>query len=81
VGILTFVISGGLDKLSIVVGPFFLVSSVLSILRQTGRLQPEVEVPTLVILIGVLLTIAQSRLVSVPKWFGPSSGDDENRDG
>src|SRR5687768_11820102 len=78
VGILTFVLSGGLDKLSVVVGPFFLVSSVLSILRQTDRLRPEIEVPVLVILIGVLLAIAQSRLIPLPKWFGPPSGGDEN---
>ncbi len=77
VGVLTFVISGGLDKLSVVVGPFFLVSSVLSLLRQTERLRPEVEVPALVILIGVLLAIAQSRLVPLPKWLTSPPGEQD----
>ena len=71
VGILTFVVSGGLDKASIVIGPFFLVSSLLSILRQTGHLHTDVEVPVLVILIGVLLAAAQTRFVPMPKWFAP----------
>src|SRR5262249_24490709 len=37
IGILTFLLSG-FDKVSVVVGPFFLVSSLLSVLRQTGGL-------------------------------------------
>jgi hypothetical protein len=71
VGILTFIISGGLDKFSAVVGPFFLVSSVLSILRQTGHLAAETEVPVLVIAVGVLMLVAQMRWVPVPKWLVP----------
>src|SRR5437870_5764909 len=55
VGVTTFVVSGGLDKLSVVLGPFFLVASLLSILRQTGQLAFDIEVPILVILIGILL--------------------------
>ena len=71
VGILTFVISGGLDKWSIIVGPFFLASSVLSILRQTGKLPFDTEVPVLVIFVGVLLLIAQTSLIPPPQWFQP----------
>src|SRR5260370_9168355 len=57
VGILTFVVSG-FDKLSVVIGPFFLVSSLLSVLRQGGHLSLDVEVPVLVITIGLFLLIA-----------------------
>jgi hypothetical protein len=71
VGVATFVLSGGLDKLSIVLGPFFLVGSLLSILRQTGRLQLDAEMPILVTLIGVLLLVAQLRSIPLPRWFVP----------
>jgi hypothetical protein len=69
VGIATFVLSGGPDKLSVVLGPFFLVSSLLSVLRQTDRLKIDTEVPILVILIGVLLLIAQMRAIPMPRWM------------
>jgi hypothetical protein len=71
VGVLTFVLSGGVDKLNVVIGPFLIVSSVLSILRQTGRLPLDTEVPVLVILIGTLLLVAQLRIVPLPRWFIP----------
>jgi hypothetical protein len=78
VGIMTFVLSGGLDKMSVVVGPFFLVGSVLSILRQAGYLKADVEVPVLVILVGVLLFVAQLRFIPVPKWLAnPPSEEDQ----
>jgi hypothetical protein len=80
VGVFTFVLSGGVDKLSIVFGPFFLVGSLLSILRQTGRLNLDVEVPILVILVGVLLLLAQMPFVPLPKWFVPSSAGETKRD-
>ena len=76
IGILTLVVSGGLDKLSIVFGPFFLASSLLSILRQTGTIEIDTEVPVLVILIGVLLLAAQMRMVPMPKWFVPLAGEE-----
>ncbi|MEM6553851.1 MAG: hypothetical protein AAF750_17170 [Planctomycetota bacterium] len=71
-GVLVFVLSGGLDKCSIVVGPFFLLASGLSILRQTDRIDVNVQVPVLVIVIGVLLLVAQSRRVPIPRWCLPA---------
>jgi hypothetical protein len=71
VGILTFILSGGFDKFSAVVGPFFLVSSILSILRQTGHLAADTEVPVLVIAVGALMLVAQMRWVPVPGWLVP----------
>lgn len=73
IGVLTFILSGGIDKLSIVIGPFFLVGSMLSVLRQTERLKIDIELPILVILIGVLIFIAQLRIIPLPKWVGPLS--------
>ena len=75
-GFLIFIISGGVDKLSIVLGPFFLISSFLSILRQTGRLRADIEVPILVILIGALLLVAQMTFIRLPQWVVASSPDD-----
>src|SRR5437763_2597448 len=70
IGILTFVISG-FDKVSVVVGPFFLLASVLSVLRQTGGLRLDIEVPVLVIGVGVLMLVAQLPSVPTPGWFVP----------
>jgi len=70
-GVLTFVVSGGVDKLSVVVGPCFLVGSVLSILRQTGNLDADIEIPIFVILIGVLIMIAQMSNIPLPRWYEP----------
>lgn len=63
---------GGLDKVSVVVGPFFIAASLLSILRQTGRLPVDVEVPILVILAGVLLLLARLPMVPPPDWIQPT---------
>src|SRR5437763_16545139 len=70
IGILTFVVSG-FDKVSVVVGPFFLLASVLSVLRQTGSLHLDIEVPILVIGIGVLMLVAQLPSVPKPGWLEP----------
>jgi len=67
VGLLTLAISG-IDKFSIVVGPFFFIASGLSILRQSDRLRLELEVPILVILGGVLMLIARLPAIRVPSW-------------
>jgi hypothetical protein len=75
IGILTFVLSG-FDKVSVVVGPFLLLSSLLSVLRQTGGLDLDVEVPVLVITIGVLLLIAHLPAIPKPGWFVPTPTDD-----
>ncbi len=68
VGLLTFVI-GGVDKVTVVIGPFFILASTLSILRQTGRLSFDVEVPALVILSGILLIVARLPVIPTPKWI------------
>ncbi len=67
-GLLTFVV-GGFDKVTLVAGVFFIITSILSVLRQTGRLSFDVEVPILVILAGVLLIVARHPAVPMPKWI------------
>jgi hypothetical protein len=59
-GILTLTI-GGITKTTLVVGPLLLVGSVFSVLRQTGRLQEQTEIPLLVIILGGLMLWVQLR--------------------
>ena len=69
IGILTFVVSKGFDKVSVVLGPFLLLASLLSVARQTGQLSPDIEVPVLVISIGNLLLVAQLPAIPKPGWY------------
>ncbi len=72
-GILTLII-GGLDKLTAVVGPFLIVSSIFSVLRQTDRMTVEQEVPILTIILGVLLL-----LVNVLKLPSPGILEEDGK--
>lgn len=67
VGLLAFLVSRGIDKFSVIAGPFFILASVLSTLRQTGRLSLNTEVPILVMASGALLLI--SSWVKPPAWM------------
>lgn len=72
-GLLTMAL-GGLDKVTVVVGPFFIVASFLSVLRQSGRMSVDIEVPVLTILAGVLLLVARAEPIPVPKWAAEEKG-------
>src|SRR4051794_41642376 len=65
IGILSFVL-GGFDKVTFVVGSFFLLASFLSILRQTGRLGVDIEIPVLVIVAGGFVLFSPVRIFSTP---------------
>jgi hypothetical protein len=71
-GILAFAVSG-FDKVSVVVGPFFIVASCLSLLRQRGHVPIDVELPLLVILAGILMLVARTPAGPVPRWIGPEA--------
>lgn len=68
VGVLTFAL-GGIDKVTVVVGPFFILASILSVLRQTGQLTIDVEIPILVIVAGVLMLVARLNAIPPPSWL------------
>ena len=68
VGLLTFVL-GGFDKFTMAVGPFFLIMSCLSIMRQTDRMPLNVEVPVLVILAGFLMLVVRHPGIPMPSWM------------
>ena len=65
VGILSVAI-GGFNKVSIVTGPFLIIASVFSVMRQTGRINIDLEVPILVIVLGVLMLISQLSMLQLP---------------
>ena len=67
-GILTMALAG-IDKVTIVVGPFLIISTFFSLARQTGRLTVDTEVPCLVILAGVLALLARVVNVPTPSWI------------
>jgi len=77
VGVLSFVV-GGFDKFTFVAGVFFVVTSVLSVLRQTDRISFDVEVPILVILAGILLLIARHPAIPMPHWVLPPRDADQS---
>ena len=68
IGLLVFVMDG-LNRFSIVIGPFFIAASLLSVARQANQLNSNVEAPILVILFGVLLMVSQLSRLPAPKWM------------
>ena len=73
-GLTSFAVSG-IDKSSVLIGPFFLIASTLSVLRQIGYVTFNIEIPILVIVIGCLLLIARSSSIPLPKWMVFDSTD------
>lgn len=69
VGLLAFLVSG-FDKVSIVLGPFFLAAAGLSLLRQRSLITLEVELPILIMLAGALLLFARLPTIPAPRWLG-----------
>ena len=77
IGILTISV-GILDKFKVVVGFFLIACSVCSILRQTGKLTFEQEVPVLTILFGILLLFVQIMKLPNPEFM--KVDDDEQKE-
>jgi hypothetical protein len=66
VGVLV-VAAGGINKFSMVVGPFLIAGAVCSVLRQSGRLAMDIEVPALVTVFGALLLLVEILNLPVPE--------------
>ena len=58
-----------INKFNFLVGVFLIIASVFSILRQTGKINPNVEVPTLCIIFGILMLIVQILNLQNPSWM------------
>jgi hypothetical protein len=76
-GVLTLVV-WGLNRITVITGPFLLAASVCALLRQTGRLAVDREIPILVIALGVLMLVSQLSRLPLPDVLRPAdeSGDD-----
>jgi hypothetical protein len=59
---------GGVDKVNFVIGLFLVVSTFFSLMRQTGQISVDTEVPSLVIGFGALMLLAMLLPLPVPKW-------------
>lgn len=53
-----WLVCGGINKGTVVIGPFLLIASALSVARQAGQLDFKIEVPCLVIALGVLSLVS-----------------------
>ncbi|HXI83795.1 MAG TPA: hypothetical protein VNL17_06860 [Verrucomicrobiae bacterium] len=65
-GVLTLLV-GGINKLTVVVGPFLMVGSICSLLRQLDVLPIDREIPILTIVLGILMLIAQMLSLPAPE--------------
>jgi hypothetical protein len=63
------VLASGVDKMSFVVGPALMAGSALSLLRQTGRITIDMEVPLLTVVVGALWTLAHLLPLPTPSWI------------
>ncbi len=64
-------LAAGLNKLTFISGGFFFAASISSVLRQTGKLAVNVEVPSLIIIAGILTLIAMALRIKTPTWLVP----------
>jgi hypothetical protein len=68
VGVLTLAV-GGIDKVTVVVGPFLLICTVFSLLRQTGYIEIDTSIPVLVIIAGLLMLLSHFLPIPYPEWL------------
>lgn len=61
--------ANGINKFTFIFGPFLLVSSVFSLLRQIGRLRTNIEMPVLFIVFGVLFLLALLLPLRTPEFL------------
>ncbi|MFN2542759.1 MAG: hypothetical protein ABR514_11430 [Chthoniobacterales bacterium] len=76
-GILVLAASG-VNKFSFVIGAFLMVSSIFSVLRQTGRLREDIEIPVLFIIFGVLLLLSLLLPLPTPPFLREDQRDEKN---
>jgi hypothetical protein len=66
---MVILVGGGIDKVTVVIGPFLIAATIFSLLRQTGRISVDTEVPSLVIVFGALMLIARAFPIPLPHWL------------
>lgn len=70
----------GFDKATFVAGTTLIITGFLSVLRQTGRLPLNQEIPILVITVGVLSLTARHPAIPRPKWIVDHPVDEDSTD-
>lgn len=68
----------GLNKFSVIMGPALILASFFSVLRQLQYLSLEVEAPMLVILAGLLMSLAHLSIFRRPEWLFGSEKECHN---
>jgi len=63
------ILAGSFDKVTVVIGPFLMAATIFSLLRQTGCMNIDTEVPSLVIVFGMLMLAARVLPIPPPKWI------------
>jgi hypothetical protein len=63
----------GVNKLTVVTGPFLIAASVFTILRRSGTFDLHHEMPALVIALGALMLLSVLAPVPAPGWAGAQS--------
>jgi hypothetical protein len=69
-GLLTLAF-GGINKVTVVAGPFLIACSLASFFRQTGHLPLDREVPILTIVLGCLMLLVQALKLPLPNALKP----------
>ena len=63
------ILAASIDKVTAVVGPFLIAATFFSLMRQTGRLSVDTEVPSLVIVFGTLMLLVKILPIPLPAWI------------
>ncbi len=62
-------LASGVNKFTFVIGPFLVLCSIAALLRQSGRLKIDTEIPALTIVLGALMLVARLAPIPWPKWM------------
>lgn len=68
IGVLVLFV-GGVNKLTVVFGPFLMIASVCSLLTYTGALERGRGIPVLMVALGGLLLLSQVLKVPLPDFL------------
>ena len=63
------IVAASFDKVTVVIGPFLIAATFFSLMRQTGRISVDTEVPSLVIVFGTLMLMAKILPIPLPRWI------------
>jgi hypothetical protein len=64
---------GGVNKVTLTIGPFLLAAAAGSAMRQGKVVTAEIELPLLVLLLGILILANLVLPVPNPRWYQPAS--------